>query len=322
MNKIPTLDLGPYLAGDTKSLEELASRLREIQETIGFYVVINHGVPKNVIDRAYTALREFFSLPLEEKLALRIDQKSVGYIPAKTTGYVTSTINVNTQPDLNETITLARERPLDDPAIQHGMRFAGPNPWPKNLPGFQDAMLAYQKPLSNLGSALLPLYASALNLPQDYFAEFFTEPMWWTRNSYYPAVEPAENQYGISPHSDHSFMTLLPLSDVPGLEILLPNGDWLPATPTKGGILVNTGEFLNRWTNGRFLATPHRVIAPSRDRYSMAMFYNPNADTLATPLETCVSAEHPTAYDPVTMLEYMSWYIDKNYKRESGGRQD
>ena len=151
MNKIPTLDLGPYLAGDTKSLEELASRLREIQETIGFYVVINHGVPKNVIDRAYTALREFFSLPLEEKLALRIDQKSVGYIPAKTTVYVTSTINVNTQPDLNETITLARERPLDDPAIQHGMRFAGPNPWPKNLPGFQDAMLAYQKPLSNLG---------------------------------------------------------------------------------------------------------------------------------------------------------------------------
>ncbi len=52
------------------------------------------------------------------------------------------------------------------------------------------------------------------------------------------------------------------------------------------------------------------------------MFFNPNAETVAEPLETCVSAEHPPAFKPVTMLEYMSWYIDSNYKREAGGRQD
>jgi isopenicillin N synthase-like dioxygenase len=146
--------------------------------------------------------------------------------------------------------------------------------------------------------------------------------MWWTRNAYYPAIAPEENQFGISPHSDHSFITLLPLSDVPGLEILRSDGTWLPASPINGGILVNTGEFLNRWSNGRFLATPHRVVAPTRDRYSMAMFFNPNADTVAAPLETCISDENPSAFEPLTMLEYMSWYIDSNYKRESGGRQN
>ena len=322
MTEIPTLDLGEYLSGDIEAREALAQTLRQVQETIGFYVVVNHGVPLETIESAYDALREFFSLPLDEKLRLKIDERSVGYIPAKTTVYVTSQVNLNTKPDLNETITLARERATDDPAIQQGMRFVGTHPWPESMPQFRRAMLAYQEVLSVLGYAMLPLYARALGQPAEFFLPYFTEPMWWTRNSYYPAVEPEENQFGISPHSDHGFITLLPLSDVPGLEILLPNGDWLPARPLDGGILVNTGEFLNRWSNGRFLATPHRVVAPIQDRYSMALFFNPNANTVADPLASCVSEENPVAFEPVTMLEYMSWYIDSNYKRESGGRQD
>ena len=322
MTEIPTLDLGAYLSGDIEAREHLAQTLRQVQEKIGFYVVVNHGVPLDPIERAYDALREFFALSLEQKLRLRIDERSVGYIPVGTTVYVTSKININTKPDLNETITLARERAPDDPAIQQGLRFVGPNPWPESLPHFREAMIVYQEALSKLGYAMLPLYARALDLPADYFAPYFTEPMWWTRNTYYPAVEPEENQFGISPHSDHSFITLLPLSQVAGLEILLPSGGWLPAAPMNGGILVNTGEFLNRWSNGRFLATPHRVVAPTQDRYSMAMFFNPNADTVAAPLATCISDENPPAFEPVTMLEYMSWYIDSNYKRESGGRQD
>lgn len=322
MTEIPTLDLGPYLSGDLEAREPLARSLCRVQETIGFYVVINHGVPLEPIERAYAALREFFALPLDAKLKLKIDERSVGYIPAKSTVYVTSPFNVNTQPDLNETLTLARERSLDDAAIRKKLRFVGPNQWPESLPHFRDAMLAYQEAMSVLGYALLPLYARALDLPADYFAAYFTEPMWWTRNAYYPAVEPDENQFGISPHSDHGFITLLPLSDVPGLQILLPSGAWIPATPVAGGILVNTGEFLHRWSNGRFLATPHRVVTPARDRYSMAMFFNPNAETVAEPLETCVTEEHPPAFKPVTMLDYMSWYIDSNYKREAGGRQE
>ncbi len=322
VTEIPTLDLGPYLSGDPEARERLAQTLCHVQETIGFYVVVNHGVPDEPIERAYEALREFFALPLAAKLTLRIDARSVGYIPAKSTVYVTSKFNVNTKPDLNETITLARERSLEDPAIRQGLRFVGPNQWPESLPEFREAMIAYQEAMSVLGYAMLPLYARALDLPADYFAAYFTEPMWWTRNAYYPALDPEENQFGISPHSDHGFITLLPMSEVSGLQILLPSGAWFPATPVAGGILVNTGEFLNRWSNGRFLATPHRVVAPASDRYSMAMFFNPNAETVAEPLETCVSEERPPAFEPVTMLDYMSWYIDSNYKREAGGGQD
>ena len=132
---IPTLDLGPYLAGSTEARDELALQLREIQENIGFYVVVNHGVRQAPIDRAYAVLREFFALPLEEKLKVKIDRNSVGYVPFQSTVYVTSKVNENTRKDLNETITIARERAVDDPDIRQGLRFVGPNQWRAGLVG-------------------------------------------------------------------------------------------------------------------------------------------------------------------------------------------
>jgi hypothetical protein len=54
----------------------------------------------------------------------------------------------------------------------------------------------------------------------------------------------------------------------------------------------------------------------------MALFFNPNHDTVARPLDTCISADRPARYEPVTMLEYMSWYMDTNYRRAGGGKQE
>jgi isopenicillin N synthase-like dioxygenase len=319
--RIPLLDLAEYLAGSELAAAELARQLRSTQEELGFYAVVNHGVPRAIIHRAFAELERFFALPMEDKLRLRIDESMVGYIPPRSTMYVSATVHQNTKRDLNETLTLARERPADDPAILAGRRFVGPNRWPRHRAEFRAAMLAYQDAMARLGYAMLPLYARALDLPSDYFAPYFTEPMWWTRNSHYAPGEPEENQFGIAPHCDHSFITLLPISDVSGLEVMWPDGEWMAVEPIPEGIVINTGEFLARWTNGRLLASPHRVVVPARDRYSMALFFNPNHDTVAAPLTTCVSAEQPPRYEPISMLEYMSWYMDTNYRREGGGRQ-
>lgn len=320
--EIPTIDLSSYFSDSKNTLEVLAQEISFIQENIGFYVITNHGIPRSIIDKAYYELKNFFNLPLEEKLALRINEKSSGYIPAKSTIYVTSKYNKNTKPDLNETLTLARERESNDMYLKKNLRFVGPNQWPSSLEDFKVAMLDYQQQLARLALSLLPLYARALGLSKDYFSKYFTNPLWWTRNSYYPAIDPEENQFGISPHSDHSFMTLLPMSDVPGLQVLSKEGDWIPVEPVNNGIVVNTGEFLNRWSNGKFLATPHRVIPPNKDRYSMAIFFNPNPDTMAIPLSTCVSKENPSKFEPISVYDYMCWYIDSNYKVGGGGKQN
>jgi isopenicillin N synthase-like dioxygenase len=322
--EIPILDLGPYLAGDSGALEKLAGELRYAQENVGFYFIVNHGVPQGLMSQAYDQLRRFFALPIDEKLKLRVGENSLGYVPAKSSIYVTSTVNDNTKPDLNETILTARERTPDHPSVVAKRRFHGPNQWPDEalVPGYRDKMLAYYAEIEALGFKMLPVYARALDLPADYFEPFFADPMWTTRNSFYPAVAPEENQFGISPHCDHGFITFLPLSDEPGLQIQTQSGRWLPAEQVDGAIIVNTGEFMNRWTNGRFIATPHRVVPPKNDRYSTALFFNPSWDAVATPLPTCVSADNPAQFEPIQMLDYLAWYFDRNFAKQGGGRQE
>jgi len=103
------------------------------------------------------------------------------------------------------------------------------------------------------------------------------------------------------------------LMDVPGLEVMAPSGKWMEVTPLHGGIVVNTGEFMNRWTNGRFIATPHRVVPPKKDRYALTFFFNTNDETVADPLPTCISPEDQPKYDPVVFHDYQVSYLDGNY---------
>ena len=319
--EIPVLDLGPYMAGENGALEELGVQVRNIQETIGFWAVINHGVAWKKLEEAYKQLKQFFALPDDEKRRYLINELSIGYVPPKSTKYITSIINENTKKDLNETLITALERPPDHPLIKAGTRFVGPNQWPEGLPGFRDAIVSYQQEILKLGRKLLPIFSVALELSPSYFDQYFTDPVMWSRNAHYPAEVPEKNQYGIAPHSDHSFLTMLPTTEVPGLQILSQDGNWIDAKYIDKGILVNTGEFLNRWTNGRFIPTPHRVVPPEKDRYSIATFFNPSPETIAVPLSTCCSEENPPRYEPMSLIDYVCWYIDTNYQRDAGGKQ-
>ncbi len=320
-SEIPVLDLGPYLAGEAGALEDIGAKVRHIQETIGFWAVINHGVSWEKLERTYAQLKRFFALSEDEKLRYRINELSIGYVPSKSTKYVTSIVNENTKKDLNETLITALERDSDHPLIQAGTRFVGPNQWPEGLDGFRETIVDYQQDIVTLGRKLLPIFAVALDLPPHYFDGMFSDPVMWSRNAHYPAVEPEENQFGIAPHSDHSFLTMLPVTDVPGLQILTQSGKWIEAKYVEQAILVNTGEFLNRWSNGRFIPTPHRVVPPETDRYSIATFFNPNPDVMSETFASCVSDGNPSKYEPMSLIDYLCWYIDTNYQRDAGGKQ-
>lgn len=322
--EIPILDLGPYLAGEPGALDTLATQLRHAQENVGFYFTINHGIARQLIEDAYEQMRLFFAQPDEAKRKLAINAQRSGYVPPKSSVYVTSNVNRNTKPDLNEVILYYRERPADHPSIARGLSFHGPNQWPDPaaLPDFRPTMLAYYEAAEALGHKMLAVYARALDLPADYFDKYFTDPMWTTRNAYYPGSPDAEdNQFGISPHRDHGFITLLPLSNEAGLQIQAPSGEWLAAEQVEDAIIVNTGEFMHRWTNGRFIATPHRVVPPKNDRYSIALFFNPNWDAEAVPLDTCTSEDNPAQFEPMNIHDYLDWYINSNFNKEGGGRR-
>ena len=96
---------------------------------------------------------------------------------------------------------------------------------------------------------------------------------------YPPQEDMSENTFGTAPHTDNSFMTALARTDVPGLAIRLPSGEWFPPPVIPGTFLVNLGNIMRRWSNDRFLSTPHGVINESgTDRYSIAYFHSPNVE--------------------------------------------
>jgi isopenicillin N synthase-like dioxygenase len=314
--EIPIIDVGAYLAGEMEAREQFAVDLRAIQESLGFFVIVNHGVSQDLIDRSFEQVAELFALPLETKMKYQVDYHHIGYIPDKASVLRHSEIskaNKNKKKDKNEGWSFMRDRSPDDPKVVANVRHRGLNKWPEELPNFRAIIREYQDTMEALALKMLPVYARALGMPANYFDDKFTCPEYYNRCSWYPPTEVEEGQLSVGAHSDHSSMTYLPLMGVPGLEVMAPSGKWIQIDPLRGGIVVNTGEFMNRWSNGRFIATPHRVVPPVRDRYALTFFFNSNDETLADPLPTCVEPGAAPKYEPISFHDFQVGYLDTNY---------
>lgn len=296
---IPLLDLGPYLAGEPGALEATAARLRHINETIGFLYIANHGVPQSLIDATFDATARFHAQPDGDKLALKVDAGMQGYLPMRGSTTRSSTIAVNTKPNENEAFFLKRDS----------------DRWPDQVPGFKEAAQAYYAATEALAQRMLPLYAVALDLPPDYFDAKCTVPFSSLRLTHYPPVAAyAEGTFGLAPHTDSSFITLLAQNRVPGLQIRRTDGTWIDAPVVDGTFIVNTGNVLHRWTNGRFLSTPHRAFnTSSQPRYAIPYFFHPNADTVIKCLPTCLAPGEAAQDEPITVADYMAWFRGQNY---------
>src|SRR5437016_4480157 len=92
---IPVLDLGAWRAGAPGAAERLAAELRWASENIGFYFITDHGVDQALIEAVFEQARRFHALPLEEKLALKINKHQIGYLPIGGVIYKTSQVNRN-----------------------------------------------------------------------------------------------------------------------------------------------------------------------------------------------------------------------------------
>jgi hypothetical protein len=317
---IPILDLGPYLAGKPGADHALAEQLRWASENVGFYFITNHGVPQPLIDRTFAEAARLHALPMAEKQKLLINKDQIGYLPMGGAKMRSSDVNRNTRHDLNEAFFIRRDRTPDDPDVIAGKPWRGPNQWPPEdlLPGFRQNVMEYWHRMEALGQSMLPLYDLALGMPQGWFRERFEGAHINLRLSHYPPSLAAEdNQFGIAPHTDSGFMTFLPQSAVPGLEIMTVTKKWITAPAMPGTYLVNTGDILHQWTNKRFRSTPHRAINRSAtDRYAIPFFYDPNTDTVIECLPGCSSADNPPRYPARTFAEYYAWFVKMNYRHQ------
>jgi isopenicillin N synthase-like dioxygenase len=187
------------------------------------------------------------------------------------------------------------------------------------------AMLDYFKTLERVGERMLPVLARALDMPADYFRPFFeNEAHVNLRFLHYPPQESDDpEQFGQGPHTDNSFITILARTQVPGLAVRLPSGEWLAPPLIPGTFLVNLGNIMKRWSNDRFLSTPHGVLNDSGiDRYSIAFFYSPHVSSTIECLPSCTSTDDPSHYPPAVYRDLVLDFYNAIYFHRPGYAQE
>jgi isopenicillin N synthase-like dioxygenase len=280
--------------------------------TVGFPVVTGHDVPQSLIAQTFAEAKRQHDLPISRKLALKLNEHNNGYMAMSRYAVWTSDVNKNDKPDLNEAFFSSRERTPDDPLRPSGRRFVGANVWPDEteLPDFRNHVLNDIDMMDRFARRMLPAVAVALDLKLDWFDEAFSQSQFSFRLSHYPPVTAAANQFGIAPHTDSNVMTFLAQTDVPGLQIRMPSGEWLDVPDIPGSFAVNSGDMMPRWTNGRFQSTPHRALPPvGRHRYAIPFFLGPQLNWVIECLPTCKNPDNPPHWQPITYADWQKcWY--------------
>ena len=317
--EVPIIDLKPLNKVGIEGQDSVANAIRQAYTEVGFSYLVNHGIPQQLIDDAFAANRQFHALPTAAKLGIETNRWHRGYIPIDTSTIVTSSIAKVTKPNQSESFMMMHE--ASSAASAAGEPLAGPNQWPGNCPGFHESVTRYNAALVDLSKRLLPALSSSLNAQPSELQPYFRNPTTFLRLLHYPPISGPRDQdlYGSAPHTDYGFITLLAQDDAGGLQVRPRGGDWIDAPPMPGAFIMNTGDITARWSNDRFLSTPHRVYnRHDTDRYSMAFFYDPDMDSSIACLPSCVDDDRTPSYAPVVYGDYLMERLNANhaYRKE------
>jgi isopenicillin N synthase-like dioxygenase len=300
---IPVISLAPLLAGGDSGLRSVAAAIRRAATEVGFFYIADHGIDPALIAATHAIAKRFFALPLAEKRGVEINSRHRGFL--KIGGAV---MHGAKRPDLKESFIFGLDLPEEDPDVRAGKRLMGPNIWPPALPEMKPLLDAYYAAVVGCGEQLLRALAVALDKPEDFFRDKFRKPLARGSIIYYPPQPPdsGPEQFGVSPHSDYGCLTLLWQDDNGGLQVRGKDGGWIEAPPIPGTLIINIGDLLARWTNDLFASTGHRVINRSgRERYSIALFYDPHFDTPIEVLDTCCVPGAAPRYAPTSCGAYI-----------------
>jgi isopenicillin N synthase-like dioxygenase len=328
MADVPIVDLA-------RPLDEVASTIRDACVRHGFFFVVNHGVARDVVDAMFAASSDFFSLPDDAKRTVVQDENNRGWTPH---GEETLDPKHQTTGDSKEGYYIGRE--CEDDEI--GLPLRGKNRWPDEsslgLRAFRAPMTAYYDACASLARRVMPALATALGLASSFFDDKFTRPTALLRPLRYAATasDPAAGVFAAGAHSDYGVLTILATDGTPGLQIhdaraaaaaaasasasaSASGGSeeaWVPVPAVADAFVCNVGDLCERWTNGVFKSTRHRVVTTGAGvRLSAAFFWEPNFETDVSPLRECVSEENPARFEPTT---YGAYILGKYAETHSG----
>jgi isopenicillin N synthase-like dioxygenase len=321
---VPTIDIAPFLSGKQDESDRIARAVARTCEQTGFLIISGHGFPQGLLDRAMRELYAFFDLSAETKNRWHPTgpARQRGYHGMATRG-LANTLGKKAPPDLRESLFLG---PVDD----HRAYFANlpeaatsyaPNLLPDQPAGLDRTLVEVYRAYEALAASMMRLFGAALQLPTDAFKGVLDRHFSILSCHHYPMLEsePVPGQLRTGAHTDYGAMTLLAASDAPGgLEVQMPGGRWAGVQPRAGEFVVNLGDMMAHWTNGRWASTLHRVANPplglarSR-RLSIGMFVHPNYDQSIACVPTCVPPGEQARFPAITAGEHIRRKIEASH---------
>jgi isopenicillin N synthase-like dioxygenase len=318
---VPVVDLSPWVDpdGDVADRERVAREVDAACSSVGFVQVLGHGAPDAAVAGLASAMDDFFSLPLPDKLAYR-DPANRGYSAPKSESL---SLSLGVEPasrmnDFFEAFNVGVEARsfagLDLDEADYGL-----NVWP-DVAGFRDRVETYFVEAGRVARTLLDVFEVALDLEPGFLARLTDHSIDVLRMNNY-ALPPGEvtldgELTGMGEHTDFGLVTVLWADQVAGLQVLDRDGSWHDVSPADGALLVNLGDLTARLTNDRWTSTLHRVKPPVVDgrverRRSAAFFHDGNVDAVVATLPSHLDASAwggpaGEAYGPVTVRDHIA----------------
>lgn len=321
---LPVIDIASDREDSRETRLAVAESIDAAFRSVGFCYITNHGIPAATIDNAFNVAERFFRAPLERKNSVAVNADFMGY-----TGQAQSNqFHVNYSADGS----ISREGAYNatskesyvtmwESAERAGFQAGrgSVNVWPEFMPEFRAGVYTYFDEFRRVGDRIMTLLAVALGVDDDFFRTRFEDPLSLCIANYYPPLSGENVRAGVvslPAHSDYSCITMLVQDDVGGLEVLERSSQrWIAAPPIPGSFVLNVGDLLARWSNNRYVSTPHRVMNyghSGRARLSLPVTHNPGAAVMVDPRDLGVS-EEACLYPPVECGVYQRMRFEEIY---------
>lgn len=294
---VPLIDLSDFQNPEGRI--RISQEIRAACLSVGFFLIKDHGVSKEIYDNADAAAKRYFALPEAERMKDLVDDRfNRGFMPS--TKGLRAAI---------ESYEFSLDLPLDDPDVIAGHFLHGPNRWPQDHPWFRAALEPYLNEILALGERLERLFALSLDLEEDFFVKLCKKPTFHMRlmHNLPQTEEEKKTHMTVGEHTDYGMLTILMQDPKGGLELQLRSGEWIKAPCIEGTFVINVGDMLELWTNDLYVSTPHRVIGlTGRDRNSLPSFFSPAFDTVVECIPSCLVPGEKPKFAPLKAGEYLA----------------